>query len=231
MTTWYRSYCETLNDPKIQTLPLEAFKAWHNALYLACKMSSHDGNIGTLQAIAFMFRETPESVSSAFHPLIKAGLIVTAGETFQIASWKKRQFKSDSSTERVKRFRKRSRNVPETVPDTDTDTDIPIDKSIGQSADFQQPEDPAPDPRKSVFNSGIRLLGQAGYNPKQARSLIGLWLKDHGDGEVLSALGKAQREGAIEPVEFIQGIFRHKRQREPEGKYVGVSPGGAAYLP
>lgn len=231
MASWYRSYGETLNDPKVQTLPLEAFKAWHNALYLACQINSRDGNIGTIQQIAFAFRETVASVSSAFHPLIEAGLIETESETFHIVSWRKRQYKSDCSTERVKRFRKRSRNVAETAPDTDTDTDIPIDKSIGQSAENSPPEDPAPDIRKAVFDGGVSLLGKAGYDAKQARSMIGRWLKENDEADVLRALGKAQREGAIEPVAFMQGIFRHKRQHAPEGKYEGFTATGEAYLP
>lgn len=123
MSRWFRAYGEVLNDPKVQCLPLDAFKAWHNALSLACNLNSKDGKIGTLPEIAFAFRETKESVSSAFHPLIEGGLIVTVDETFQIVSWKKRQYKSDTSTDRVKRFRDRSRNVTETAPDTDTDTD------------------------------------------------------------------------------------------------------------
>ena len=45
--------------------------------------------------------------------------------------WEKRQFKSDTSTDRVKRFRQRSSNVAVTVdvtaPDTDTDTDTETD--------------------------------------------------------------------------------------------------------
>ncbi|MGC8534904.1 MAG: hypothetical protein ACP5QR_05150 [Rhizomicrobium sp.] len=130
MTQWFRAYSESLNDPKIQTLPLEAFKAWHNALYLAASIDSKNGNIGTIESVSFAFRETKSTVSSAFHHLIERGLIVTDGETFRIVSWVKRQYKSDTSTDRVRRYRKRSRNVTETAPDTDTDTDTERKKDI-----------------------------------------------------------------------------------------------------
>lgn len=123
MTTWFRAYSETLNDPKIQKLSLLAFKVWHNCLYLASSIDSRDGNIGTLDDIAFAFRETQSTVSSAFHELVSVGIIETVGETFHIAKWSKRQYKSDTSTERVKRFRKRQGNATETAPDTDTDTE------------------------------------------------------------------------------------------------------------
>jgi hypothetical protein len=125
--TWFRMYSEMLNDPKIQTLPLASFKAYVNALCLAGSDPKSTGNIGTLETVSFAFRETKESVSSAFHELTSRGLIVTENETFHIPTWRKRQYKSDTSTDRVKRFRKRYGNVSETPSDTDTDTDTDTD--------------------------------------------------------------------------------------------------------
>jgi hypothetical protein len=49
-----------------------------------------------------------------------------------VKNWRKRQYKSDISTGRVKRFRERSRNVSETHSDTDTDTDTDTDKKTKQ---------------------------------------------------------------------------------------------------
>lgn len=209
MAHWFRAYSETLNDPKVQTLPLASFKAWHNALYLASSLTSKDGNIGTIKAIAFAFRETVESVSSAFHPLVEAGLIETESETFHIVSWRKRQYKSDTSTDRVKQFRKRSRNVTETAPDTESETEqkVPLDKESNGAFD----------PEKVMFDSGIVLLGEAGKSEPQARAILGKWKRDHGAGLVIEAMGKAQREGAIEPVSFIEGCLRTvARELAPE---------------
>lgn len=118
---WFRFYAEALHDPKLQNLPDRSFKAWVNALCLACQLNSATGSIGKLGDIAFAFHETEDAVSSAFHPLVTLGMLTRDGETFHIAKWQKRQYKSDTSTNRVKRFRKRKRNVTETVPDTDTD--------------------------------------------------------------------------------------------------------------
>lgn len=196
MSLWFRAYSETLNDPKVQTLPLASFKAWHNCLYLAAGMGSKTGNIGTLETIAFAFRETEESVSSAFHPLVSVGLLVTESETFRIVSWQKRQYKSDTSTERVKQFRKRSRNVTETAPDTETEQKGSVDKSTDVFT--------SPDPTKVLFDAGVRLLISAGKSKAAAASIIGKWRKSYSDEAILSALGRAQREGAIEPVAFIE---------------------------
>lgn len=111
---WFRFYNEVLNDQKVQSLPLEVFKIWVNLLCLASTNGSSDGYLGTLNSVSFALRETEGTVSSAFHTLISTGIIETDDETFHIAKWKKRQYKSDTSTERVKRFRNRSRNVTET---------------------------------------------------------------------------------------------------------------------
>jgi uncharacterized protein YdaU (DUF1376 family) len=64
------------------------------------------------------------------------------------------------------------------------------------------------DPVKAMFDSGVRLLGQAGIREQQARAILGKWKKAHGPEQVVVALGKAQREGAIDPVSFCEGVFR-----------------------
>lgn len=70
--------------------------------------------------------------------------------------------------------------------------------------------DAPPDPVKVMFDSGIFLLGRAGIPEPKARSLIGKWLKAHGTETVIAALGTAQRQGAIDPVAFVEGVFRFK---------------------
>jgi len=69
----------------------------------------------------------------------------------------------------------------------------------------------APDPVKIMFDSGVGLLGKAGVSNARARQLLGKWRKDHGTEAVISALGAAQREGAIDPTSFIEGRLRFSR--------------------
>ena len=80
------------------------------------------------------------------------------------------------------------------------------DASGGAAAD-----DPPPalqvDPAKVMFDSGITLLGGAGVKEGPARTMLGKWLRDHGAEAVIVALGKAQREGAIDPKSFIEGCL------------------------
>lgn len=64
------------------------------------------------------------------------------------------------------------------------------------------------DPEKVMFDSGRALLGQSGISADKAGSLLGKWKRDYGAPQVITALARAQREGAIEPVAFIEGCLR-----------------------
>lgn len=121
MNRWFRMYEEILDDPKVQKLSPELFKMWVNILALA---SRHNGILPSLGDCAFAFRVTEESVSIAFHELEKNDLLKRKNGSFQPKGWDKRQYKSDTSTDRVKRFRQRSRNTQETPSEAETDTEL-----------------------------------------------------------------------------------------------------------
>jgi len=129
MARWFRFYDDALNDPKVQLLEPKLFKAWVNLLCLA---SQHDGLIPSMTDVSFALRTSETEAGRIIDGLISAGLIDQIEEHLQPHNWRARQFKSDGSTERVKRFRKRFRNVSsavsETGPDTDTDTDTEVSK-------------------------------------------------------------------------------------------------------
>lgn len=123
---WFRFYSEALNDPKVQSLPPDLFKHWVNILCLAC---SNNGTLPeTLHETAFALRLSETDTVTVLERLLNATLIdrISGGANgyrYAPHSWDKRQYKSDTSTDRVKRFRNRKGNVTETPPDTDTDTD------------------------------------------------------------------------------------------------------------
>jgi hypothetical protein len=68
---------------------------------------------------------------------------------------------------------------------------------------------PLIDPTKVMFDSGIALLGTKGIPKEKARPLLGKWRSQHGTESVIAALGAAQREGAIDPVPFIEKCLRN----------------------
>lgn len=125
MSRWFRFYAEVVNDPKVQKLPCEDFRAWVNLLCLA---SENGGKIPPLSDVAFSLRMSVDAASTVLERLSSGGLIDRMsggpdGWHYAPHSWDKRQYKSDTSTDRVKRFRERSENVSETPPETEADTE------------------------------------------------------------------------------------------------------------
>ncbi len=130
MARWFRLYSEVVNDPKVQKLPCEDFRAWVNLLCLA---SENDGKLPPIEDVAFALRMTLDGARTVVERLSSGGLIdrVSGGaDGYHYAphGWAKRQYKSDTSTERVKRFRQRSETVSETPPETETDTEQRVTK-------------------------------------------------------------------------------------------------------
>lgn len=116
MNTWFRFYDSALDDPKVQLLSLELYKAWTSCLCLA---SRNNGFLPSIEAVSFSFRMSLERTKETLELLCKAGLLDEKRGLLTPHNWHKRQYKSDVSTHRVKQFRKRERNVSETPDETD----------------------------------------------------------------------------------------------------------------
>lgn len=128
MSRWFRFYAEALDDPKVQKLEPSTFKHWVNLLCLAAK---NDGVLPSQDDIAFALRIDEIACQSLLDRLLIAGLIDILkggpnGSRIAPHGWNQRQYKSDVSTDRVKRYRERSRNVSVTPPETETDTETDI---------------------------------------------------------------------------------------------------------
>lgn len=120
MTRWFRFYNEVLHDPKVQKLPGDDFKAWVNLLCLA---SSNDGDLPSISDMAFALRMTEERVRGLLDGFVRIELVDEIEGGFRPHNWNSRQYKSDVSSDRVKRYRKRQSNgecnVTVTSPDTE----------------------------------------------------------------------------------------------------------------
>lgn len=124
---WFRLYTEMLHDPKVQLLDPPLFKIWANLL---CVAAEHEGVLPDDDACAFALRMTKDAFQVAFQSLKDAGLFDVTKSKRTPHGWQKRQYKSDTSTERVKRFRQQKKSVTVTPPETDTDTETDISKDI-----------------------------------------------------------------------------------------------------
>lgn len=120
---WWRAYDEAVDDPKLQNLAPELFRAWFN---LMCLASRNGGKLPSLANIAFGLRRSEKEAKRLVDGLIAARLLDVSGTTITPHNWNRRQYKTDVSTGRVRAFRERqkqrdqepretvSRNVPET---------------------------------------------------------------------------------------------------------------------
>jgi hypothetical protein len=122
MTRWFRLYNELVDDPKVQRLESPLFKALIN---LWCLASANDGVFPPIDEIAFKLRMKGEKAQRVLTDLRAAGLIDDDHRGTRPHNWDKRQFTSDDSTPRVKRFREQRRNVSsaasETGPESETE--------------------------------------------------------------------------------------------------------------
>lgn len=134
---WFRFYDTALDDPKVQTLSSDLFKAWVNILCLA---SRNKGVLPPIERVAFALRCDETVAERTIERLLNEGLIDRKnggpnGYHYAPHNWTKRQYKSDTSTERVKRYRQRK---VETAPDTETEEE---DKPLLQTRDARADED------------------------------------------------------------------------------------------
>ncbi len=120
MAAWLRLYTELLHDHKVQSLSCETFKFWINCLCLA---GQNEGYLPDLKSVSFALHETEEKTLKVLQDLYEKGLLDKRSNRFIPHNWHKRQYKSDTSNERVKRFRERKRNVTTTLPVTPSETD------------------------------------------------------------------------------------------------------------
>lgn len=173
MNSWFRFYNEALNDPKVQRLPGDQFKVWVNFMCLASK---GDGLV-MRKDVTFALRFTDEKEADFFlGKLIEANLIEDRGDVLIPHNWRKRQYKSDVSTARVKQFRKRQRNVSETPPEqsrTDTEQNRTDNQAVADATrpgngfeDFWKsyPKRDGANPRSTAESAYVKAL-KAGAMP------------------------------------------------------------------
>jgi hypothetical protein len=132
VSRWFRFYEESLNDPKVQRLAGETFKAWVNLLCLASK--DEEGILPSLSDIAFALRLSDEQTSDLLNHLYQLELldeveVPNAPMSYTPHNWKGRQYKSDvtdpTAPKRQKAYRERikDRNATVTVTPTRAETE------------------------------------------------------------------------------------------------------------
>lgn len=112
---WWRAYDEAVDDPKLIALSDAAHRAWFNIL---CLSSANGGAVPSDKILKIKLRLSSKKLEKVLDELRQAGLFDTTEDGLETPhNWGKRQYQSDTSTPRVKRFREKQRNVSVTPPD------------------------------------------------------------------------------------------------------------------
>lgn len=209
MSRWFRFYDGVINDPKILKLSDSSFRTWVTFL---CFASQNDGTLPSTNDVALVLRTKPERVAVWIAELVSAGLIDRREDgKFEPHNWGGRQYKSDVSTERVKRFRNKQRDVSETPPDNRDREQTQKTEGISACARF-------PMPNRYVFESGIIKLNEKDFSQwaeafknldLQAELLsLSQWANEQGKNwfhAVKGALAKRNREMKIKMIPSANG--------------------------
>lgn len=116
---WFRFYKEFAGDPKVQSMGEKFQRRLVMLFCLQCDESLHKLKE---EEIAFSLRISIEELNETFELFQEKGFIDYDDEgTILVENWNKRQFKSDNSTQRVRKYRERKRNVPETAKSKETE--------------------------------------------------------------------------------------------------------------
>jgi hypothetical protein len=139
--SWFRLYSEAIDDEKLRLLAFE--DRWHFVALLCCKskglLDSADSHDLKTRKVALKLGLSTRELDEVARRLAEVGLIDR--ETLQPLAWDERQYQSDASTDRVRKFRERQKqtgnavkrpgNVSVTVQETETETESPLPPTGG----------------------------------------------------------------------------------------------------
>jgi hypothetical protein len=201
MSRWFRMYADSMRNPKVARLSDRHHRLWVNLLSVAAE---NDGVIPPLEDLKHVLNARLDHLSTGVERLISEGLIDRLEVGYEPHNWNTRQYKSDTSTDRVREHRAK-RNVSETPPDTETDTEQKetVPKGTAEVLSF--------DVRTELFRDGLaKLQAMTGKPDGACRGLIGGWLKANADDcvKVLAAIRRAEDTRPAEPVAWISAALK-----------------------
>lgn len=204
--SWFRMWAEAVDDGKLRLLAFE--DRWHFVALLCLKcqgiLDEKDVDLRWRKIGVKLGLDSVE-LETVMKRLETVGLVsCNAEKNFQPVAWNKRQFVSDSSTKRVRAFRKRQGNVSETGSETESDTEK--NKTPAAPA----PADSELDPEAYlIWMAGIDLIGQ------NKRGLMGKLVKQHGAALVANKLAElmAMPEKPRDPAAYLVGSLRKQERR------------------
>lgn len=220
MSRWFRHYAGMVRDDKLVRASIKSKQSiervvwiWGAVLESAAEFDDEGRYEVEPEEIARFLRCKASAVEAVLSALEGLGRI----EGGHVTTWSKRQFKSDKSNDRVTAYRAKKKaegNADVTLPERDgnppeTETETEVSVANATAAKSIEPVDP----EKVMFDRGKAFLNTQGIAPGRSGPMLGKWKRDHGAEAVIVALGKAQREGAIDPISFIEGCLKNGKDR------------------
>jgi len=200
---WFRMYSEILDDRKLKRICKKTghskalvIGTWTCLLALANNATPR-GELSISEDIPYTIDDLedelglPSEIISQLIDEFKAMDMMNGKSTLEITNWEKRQFKSDNSTERVRRFREKeaeeAKRYDETLQkryriDTDKDTDkIRVEEDIDKQ--------PPPSDSEKVRRAVGQMWG-SGDEPQMVDDLI----DDFGFDKVMEISGWCNKQ-------------------------------------
>lgn len=152
---WFRMHADAVDDDKLKLLAFE--DRWHFVAIMCLKAQGVlDDSQHLDRRVAAKLGLTQRDADEVRNRLMDIDLV---DDNWQPINWDKRQYVSDNSTERVRRYRQKQQlerlgNVSGTSPETETETE-----TQRESDDSHGGETP-PDPVRSVFDYWVYVMGK-----------------------------------------------------------------------
>lgn len=218
MSRWFRMYADVLDDPKVQRLPPDLFKAWVNLLCLA---SRNDGVLPDIEDISFALRMSQDVTRDIVVTLAQRGLLDDENGLAP-HNWHERQFKSDTAEnarERKRKQRAREKEAPKSPDVTECHSDIHNEVTPPEQSRTEQSraEQTPPHTQENELSKEVQ-----GYLDKRAEHLTAWEVEFLISIKWADTLSKAQSE-------TLKGIREKLTPRQAAKPLPSVRRGTPAY--
>lgn len=246
MSRWYRAYEGTVTDAKLGEVALVAecsrsvaIATWHCLLESAASVNDAGRFDTTARRVAVILCEAPSIIDRVFDAMAEIGMV--DGQT--VSAWTRRQYESDSSTERSRKHRAAKRgddatgcNVASalqgrdaTAPDTDTETEADTEVVVEDGArENSSPDVDAidPDGTPSFARACAQSAGVAMASPRAIATAIDLtrsWLAAGAQPDEIIDCIKHGVANAPEPIHSLR-YFEPAIRQAIARRHNGVEP-------
>ena len=142
---WFRVYTEILTDPKMGELTDSEFRTWIEILAFACQTGNEGETKENRKNLKWCLKR--RGVERHIEKLIALSILKIADDEnghIIVTNWNKRQFKSDTSRDRMREYRHRQRNCDVTVTSGDAEGVTPPDTDAEYRTDKNKSTPPIP---------------------------------------------------------------------------------------